>query len=309
MKRFDKILFIVNSGSRRGNEVRKGIEKYIKNYDIDYDIVITTGHRQGIYLAEKYGESEPQSTLITAVGGDGTLNDVITGFHSNGIERPLAFIPSGTGNDFAIAEGIPIDTKKALKHLFKVKSPKKLDIIKGETKNEIHYAVNSIGFGLDGRTIYNIETKSLKHSGWTNFMPSLTFYISSAIRAYREQSESPVTLTIEGEKYHFPKAKLATVFNHGNFGGGIPLLPEANAEDGLLDIFIGNDVSTKDFAVILKNLLVNQSHLRHEKIHTFRSDRFELFIDGPEYGQKDGEWLEQKKHHLSYSVSKQQFWI
>ncbi len=309
MKNFDKILFIINSGSHRGNEARKEIEKYIKNYDINHDIVITRGRRQGIYLAEKYGKLEPPSTLITAVGGDGMLNEVITGFHSKGIERPLAFIPSGTGNDFAIAEGIPIETKKALDYLFETNTSKKLDIIRAETKNETHYAVNSMGFGLDGRTIYNIETKSLKHSGLASFMPSFTFYISSAIRAYREQSESPVTLTIEGTEHHFPKAKIITVFNHGNFGGGIPLLPEANAEDGMLNIFIGNDVSTKDFAVILKNLLVNQSHLEHEKVHTFRAEQFELSIDGPEYGQKDGEWLEQERYHLAYSVEQQQFWI
>lgn len=309
MKNFKKILFIVNSNSRRGDEAKKEIEKNMKNYEIDYDIVITEGHKQGVYLAAKYGKSEPHSTLIATVGGDGTLNEAITGFHKNNIKRPLAFIPAGTGNDFAIAENIPIDTSKALKHLFEVESPKTLDIIKAETDSETHYAVNSIGFGLDGRTIYNIETKSLKNSTLTKFIPSLIFYLSSAIRAYREQGESPVILELNGKKHYFSKAKIATVFNHGNFGGGVNIFPEADAKDGLFDIFIGNNVSTKDFAVILKNLIVNQSHLDHDKIHTFQSDHFKILIDGAEYGQKDGEWLDKKNYQLSYSLAKQLFWI
>lgn len=111
------------------------------------------------------------------------------------------------------------------------------------------------------------------------------------------------------DEYHFPKAKIATVFNHGNFGGGIAVLPNATAEDGLLDIFIADNIKMKDFITVLKNLLINQSHLKHEKIHTFRGDNFELLIDKPEYGQKDGEWLEQKRYHISYSVKKQLFWI
>ncbi len=58
-----------------------------------------------------------KTSLIVCCGGDGTLNEVITGIMQSGSNIPLGYIPTGSTNDFASSIGIPLTPKKAARNI------------------------------------------------------------------------------------------------------------------------------------------------------------------------------------------------
>ncbi len=79
----------------------------------EYEVLFTSKEGDARAHTERITRSGGIHTII-AMGGDGTLHDIINGFHD--FENcSLGLIPSGTGNDFAEGAGIPLDVKKPRK--------------------------------------------------------------------------------------------------------------------------------------------------------------------------------------------------
>ena len=92
------------------------IETYLNEKQIPYKIHFTPEEHGSKIKTEELIKNG--ATNIVAVGGDGTLHEVINGF-SNFENVTLGLVPCGTGNDFASAMGIPEDTIEALKIILK----------------------------------------------------------------------------------------------------------------------------------------------------------------------------------------------
>src|SRR5207237_429764 len=115
------ILFIVNPSSGGGKAGREwaGVESWLPSSGLPYEVAFTTRPFEATEMAQKAVlESRP---VIVAVGGDGTLNEVVNGFFRNGAPIPttskLAMVPLGTGGDFRRTLRIPIDPKQAIEVL------------------------------------------------------------------------------------------------------------------------------------------------------------------------------------------------
>src|SRR5207245_7495808 len=119
--RVAEVLFIVNPTSGGGKSGREwaAITGWLPSTGLKYDAVLTTRPLEATAIAERaVRESRP---VIVAVGGDGTLNEVVNGFFNNGAPIPttsrLAMVPLGTGGDFRRTLRIPTDTKQAVEIL------------------------------------------------------------------------------------------------------------------------------------------------------------------------------------------------
>ena len=103
-----KVLLIVNPVAGLGN-IKKDINKIINNFEnLGYktEIEYTTLEKNGESIVqEKVNDGE----IVVAVGGDGTLNEVVNGVLKNGKKVKMGFIPLGTTNDFAKTLNIPTD--------------------------------------------------------------------------------------------------------------------------------------------------------------------------------------------------------
>ena len=103
-----KVLLIVNPVAGLGN-IKKDINKIINNFEnVGYktEIEYTTLEKNGESIVqEKVNDGE----IVVAVGGDGTLNEVVNGVLKNGKKVKMGFIPLGTTNDFAKTLNIPTD--------------------------------------------------------------------------------------------------------------------------------------------------------------------------------------------------------
>ena len=161
--------FIINpySGKKDGKKLRKiliNLENYLSNNKIDYRFHFTKRANHAIDLTREAIDNG--ATTIVSVGGDGTLHEVINGFHS--FEKcSLGIIPCGTGNDFASALNLPKDPLKALKLIIEGE-PKYTDFMQMPTVR----GINIIGMGIDVDVLKKYASLK-KKTKWVSVLPTL----------------------------------------------------------------------------------------------------------------------------------------
>lgn len=126
---FDKLqrmLLIINPVSGRRTALRF-LPDIIRTFTVSgYDVSVFPTGAGG--EAEKYAKLYAGNfDLVVCIGGDGTLNEVVTGLSRGGHDIPLGYIPSGSTNDFAACHGIPTDMLRAARLIASGES-KKIDL-------------------------------------------------------------------------------------------------------------------------------------------------------------------------------------
>ena len=158
--------------------------------------------------------------LVLACGGDGTVTACAEGVAGAGV--PLAIVPMGTGNLLARNLGLPVDLDAALAVAFAGKDTP----IDAGTANGTPFVVMA-GLGLDARMISDTSEPLKRRLGWAA-------YALSVIRHLRDLPMR-VTLTVDGGRPVRLRPSAVIAGNVGWLRGGIPLLPDARPDDGMLD--------------------------------------------------------------------------
>lgn len=219
---------------KRGNGIKMlaTVKKVFDTAGKKYEILFTKKTGDAKRYAEKI-TSEKNENVIVAMGGDGTLHDILNGF-KNFDNCALGLIPFGTGNDFAAAAGIPKDAKKAAE-IIAYKAPKKIDFIELSTGLR---SINSVGTGLDADILKRVYNKK---------MHGKTKYIRSLLYCLAHFKSCNFTLKYDGkEEKHY--GLIAAIGNGIQLGGGIKLFPLAKIDDGFLDLLIVDYISRAQIA-------------------------------------------------------------
>jgi diacylglycerol kinase family enzyme len=172
-----RVLLIANPAAGRGAALRAlpRIKSLLSEHGISFDLRQTSFMGQGIEFARQAAERGYE--IVTAVGGDGTLNEVINGLMDarlEGCQVPaLAVLPAGRGNDFAYSMGLPLDLPAACLAL--VRGHRRLiDIgrLSGGSDPLGRFFGNGIGVGFDA--LVSIEAARMTAlSGFTNYLVAL----------------------------------------------------------------------------------------------------------------------------------------
>jgi diacylglycerol kinase (ATP) len=211
---------------------------------------------------------------IVAVGGDGTVNEVLNGMA--GADIPLGIIPLGSSNDFAQGLHIPIDTREACKCIM-ASNTKKIDI--GKINNR--YFINIAGVGLDANVSEAANAVSTRAKGMAPyFLALLKVLIRSNPRDY--------SLTLDGKTKRV-KAWLISIGNGSQYGGGMRILPTADTADGYFDICVIKDIDKWRIFYYLP-LLIKGKHLSLANVAVYRAKEIEVKGLGC-LGHADGEVL------------------
>ena len=233
--------FIVNpkAGTIKGKKIKKvmsKLEERLHEKNVPYTIHKTNHKGHAKTLTEQLISAG--ATDIIAIGGDGTLHEIINGFH-NFENCNLGLIPCGTGNDFAGILGLPKDPVEAL------------DVILNNTPKYVDYlqlpsvrGINFVGTGLDAAVIERYEKLKRK----TKFG-----YLLCLIKTVFSYNGVEFDIEVNGETKHF-KSFIADVCNGDRYGGGIKICPVAKIDDGKIDFVAVNHL--KGLGVILKHLLI-----------------------------------------------------
>lgn len=211
----------------KGSRQLETVKSIFETAGKEVEVLLTRKEGDAKLHAERITSMEGRHTLI-AMGGDGTLHDIINGF-KNFDNCALGLIPFGTGNDFAAAAKIPKDVKKAAQ-IIAYKAPKSIDFI--ELASGLR-SVNAVGTGIDVDILKRVYTKN---------MHGKTKYIRSLIYSLFHFKSYDFTLRYDGkEEKH--RGLIAALGNGKQIGGGIKLFPDAKIDDGYLDLFIVDYIS------------------------------------------------------------------
>lgn len=179
--------------------------------------------------------------VLVAVGGDGTLNEVLNGFFRNGAPIPttskLAMVPLGTGGDFRRTLRIPLDTRQAIEVL-KTGLVRRLDAgcvtyQTADGNTAIRHFINIADAGLAGDVVHGMGNGTKRFGSFA--------YSLAGFRTILGYSNKPMTVVIDGATHELPKVQQVVVANCQYYGGGMKMAPSASPTDGVFDVILIKD--------------------------------------------------------------------
>lgn len=236
---------------------------------------------------------------LLVVGGDGTLHEVANGLLDSGTVPPaLAICPVGTGNDFYRMVRGPSDVAGAVDTaLFGRCRAFEVGMARWEGGRE-HF-VNLLGVGID--------VEVLRRRPRFRRLPGLSQYLAallSAAKSYRHQSMIVALEGEAGEPFRVEARALLTAVTVGpSVGGGFFLSPDARPDDGLLDLFLVEDLGLLGIVRHLPRV-VRGTHGTVPEIHMkrLRRARLESADGAPFHFELDGELMPQATPWLEIEV-------
>ncbi len=213
-----------------------------------------------------------QDETVVAVGGDGLLRPMAGALKDTG--TPLALIPCGRGNDLARVLGIPRDVGEATR--IAVEGEERLLDVAGA--GGIPYmGIASLGFDSDANRIAN-DARLVRGNA---------VYLYAALRALAAWEPAAFSVTVDGERREVSGYSVA-VGNSKAYGGGMYLLPQAELDDGLLDVLITKRCSKLTFLRSLPRVFKG-AHLDSPYVEVLRGAVVEVTSDRPFVVYADGD--------------------
>lgn len=220
---------------------------------------------------------EDEVDVIFVAGGDGTVMAAVTALA--GGTTPLAILPSGTGNLLARNLDLPLDDESAALRIGTSGRTIAIDVGAVEDRK---FAVMA-GLGFDAAMMRDAPERLKRRVGW----PA---YVVSAAKHLRGRG-IPVTLTIDDGPPVHRRVRTVVVGNVGRLQGNIPLLPDASAEDGLLDVVVIAPRHLLDWARVTGRVL-RRSTVPDRRMERYRARRVVIEAGRPQPRQLDGDVIE-----------------
>ena len=225
---------------------------------------------------------------IVAVGGDGTLNEVVNGFFQDGAAAPpdacLALVPRGTGGDFRRTFGLNGSLREScagLKGEVRPLDVGRVRFTRPDGGPGERFFVNVASFGVSGQVDRAVNSSSKFLGG------KVSFFLAS-VRTLLGWHDQAVRIRVDGGPEQALSITTLAVANGQYFGGGMRVAPEADPSDGQFDVTIWSGYHLKDFA--LKSASVYDGrHVRWAGTRTLRCRRLEATSDEEVLLDVDGE--------------------
>ena len=166
--------------------------------------------------------------VVVAAGGDGTVRVVCAEMAGTGV--PVGVIPAGTGNLLARNLGIPLGQDEALETVLRGQD-RAIDVVavEGDHLDKTRFVVMA-GLGLDAAIMAGARDSLKARLGWTA-------YLVAGARQLRYPAVR-VDISVDGAEPVRRRARTVIVGNVGFLQAGIPLLPDAKIDDGLIDVVV-----------------------------------------------------------------------
>jgi diacylglycerol kinase (ATP) len=220
-------VYIVNPRAGRGRSTRfiAELAGRLARHGLGGEIRTTSSPGEATALARRAADTG--ATRIVAVGGDGTAHEVVNGVA--GSSAVFGLLPLGTGNDTALAMGIPSDPEAALAVLA-AGHETRLDLGRFDDR----WFVNSLGIGFEAQ----VTIESTRIRGLRGF----SVYLAAVVRALAGLRCPELVLRVDGVELA-GRRLLVSIGNGPRVGGGFLLTPDAVNRDGVLDVCIVDGMS------------------------------------------------------------------
>jgi len=232
---------------------------------------MTTSLDHGVEEARR---SAGAGEAVVVMSGDGLIGQI--GGALAGTGAPLGVIPGGRGNDFARVLGIPTEIPDAVA-VVASGATRKVDV--GEVNGRRFLGIASCGFDSDVNRIAN-EARLIKGN---------LVYLYAALRGLAAWKPARFEVTLDGERRTFTGYAVAAANNRA-YGGGMFLAPDAELDDGRLDVVMTGDASKFHCLVNLPKVF-SGSHVEDEEVTIRRTSEVEISADRPFAIYADGDHL------------------
>jgi len=292
-----KVIANPNAGHGKGARSIPEIERLMKEYGLDFDLVRTEGVGHGIQLARQ--AALDGYDVVVAAGGDGTVNEVLNGLMEArlaGPQRPaLGVLCTGRGNDFAPALAIPETLPEGCRVLNEGQR-RLIDIgrVTGGKVPQGRLFINSLGIGFDA--IATIEAAKLPRLG--GFLGFLIAILRTIFLYYKGPN---VKMDYDGQTLT-TTTLLLSVMNGKRLGGGFWMAPEARTDDGLFDVVVGRQVSRVRILTLLPHFMKGDQGTQPE-VTSMRAARIAITaLNGTIPAHCDGEIISVDGTHLDIEM-------
>lgn len=207
-------------------------------------------------------------SLVVAVGGDGTANEVVNGVMDASLtpQAVVGFIPTGRGRDVCRNFGIARDPHVAAQRVLTGEETT-VDIGAVEFRDGgRRYFINAAGIGFDA------AVAACARTGWA---PGTLGYLLAVFKSLGRYQPYPLTIGRDGEPPSPRRVAAVVVANGAYYGGGMKIAPAANPTDGRLDVVILGDLGRLELLRWLPTVYSGR-HLRNPKV-TAQSGRLIAF--------------------------------
>jgi diacylglycerol kinase (ATP) len=275
-----RVVLNPSSGRERGPEHVELLTTKLKHRYDDVTIVVTSGD----------GDAERAATIAVAdgcdalfvAGGDGTLNEAMNGLVTAGglAEMVVGIVPFGTGNDFAAALGIPLETEPALEILLEGRE-RAVDL--GEVNGRVFVNTSGGGFIAEVSAAVTPQLKTIAGR--------LAYLIGGAQVLFEFEpvgasvTLSPGPVQVSRSLYAF------AVCNSRLIAGGRLIAPNALIDDGMLDVCLIEAMSAIEF-VALARKVADGEHVKDPRVLYYQAQSVRVELDRAVHVNTDGEVFE-----------------
>ncbi len=296
-------LFVINPNAGKGikiSAVTEEIKQVMESREDSWEIKVTQQSGDAIRFAEEAAAQALETgepVRIYAIGGDGTLNEVVNGAAGKELVE-ISCCPMGSGNDFVKAFGKENWMFRDLKALVEGESHE-LDLIDCNGR----LAINICSIGFDARI-------GLEQSVYKS-LPLVTgkgAYLISAASNIIKGIHRPYRLEVDGKQMEGDYTLIAAC-NGQWYGGSFHPAPDAVLDDGMLDFLVVEGVSRLTVASLIGKYANGRGKDYPELIHVYRGKELKVMCDRMSMVNIDGERVDAISLSFKVSAKKVQFVI
>ncbi|MBQ4559084.1 MAG: diacylglycerol kinase family lipid kinase [Tyzzerella sp.] len=280
--------FIVNPNARSGlgQKVWDGLETILRTKQIEYEVHFTKYQKHATMLTKKITSDGNEHTVV-ALGGDGTVNEVVNGIVDFD-KTILGYIPIGSSNDFARGLKLPKEPEKALETILTCPHLHPMNVGELRYKDKLRRFAVSCGLGFDADIVHESVVSPVKYVLNKMKLGKLTYVLVAVHRLFLT---TPCTMTItldNKEKLTFQKAYFVALMNNRYEGGGAMFCPNADNGDDMLDFAVAYDMPKLKVLCMFPTAFVGK-HTLFKGVYVGKASQIEIVSENPLPVHTDGE--------------------
>ena len=266
---------IANPTAGRGRTLRAlpQVQAFFAERSLPLTTLLTESPGHATVLANAL----PDDATILSLGGDGTLCEIVRACIGN--RRTVGVLPGGTGNDFAFALGLErYDLARGLE----VVSNGHIRSVDIAEVNGIPF-VNALGLGFPAEVAQAAQRAP-------RFLVGPGVYLYAIFSVLSRLKTPHVEVVVDGQPFYGGPALLVSVQNGPSTAGGFLFAPQADLDDGRLDVVVATDLSRWGTVKLLPKVLKGR-HLGHTNVVMAKAKQLSVRWSQPRPGHMDGEVL------------------
>lgn len=291
----NKVVFILNEHAGNGRS-KKVWDTWKDKVTFPYTFFVTEYSGHATEITRQCAKENQEPLLIVAIGGDGTVHEIISG--ATGYEHVrVGVISAGSGNDFGRTFSVFQSIEQIEAYTYE-----KYDLGKLANERSTYNFVNNAGFGFDAKVVYSSNNSKWKK--WLNaFGLGKITYILYVVKELLVFQTFSFSLLTKEDTLKFDDVWFIVVCNQAYFGGGMKISPSSIPDDQLIEMTVVHKLARWKLLFIFGTVFFGK-HTKYKEVKQLQAKDFTIRMHEKVYGHVDGEFscVTEQEQCFSFSV-------